>query len=585
MMLPILRVSDTVATIEVDVMPFLGRTSEGGPHAAAFRWLSRLGADFVRFAPWFPNPRVVVAELEPPDCSRNRTHWNTTLLDQIYADFASAVGSHSVAMQLSTLPSWLFADGLPLNRTPADPWQPDLDYGTTGGKLRDPTCGEAAQYVARLVGWYTAGGFMDECGAWHGSGYRYEWALLSVLNEVQHEHFYQGAGRPAAEAYTVCYDAIRRASLKVNPALRFAGPELGPVNWEAEGDTAFLRYFLDPANHADSTPPDYVSYHYPGDVPCPGRGTAAEEAPTVFEQFDCWLDGDAADADALRRRLAPRARLLANEMYPGGVPNDVKTADGGMNRTTTTFNLVAAWFGYAVGKLAEHGARVVGQARPPSPTFADPSPTCATTPTNTQRRVAPCSLSRPRPRHGLGPASGRPVARQQRVCLVPRLAHRRAQRQVLLDPDARRRARQRQQDALPAARRRRRGRGRRRRRAPRLLRAAVPAARRRAPPAAGREQAARAAGGAAARRLVRRGAGAGDRHRCRRRAAGLRAAAGSERDRGEARAGRVRAGDSALHLSSRLCVYTFWGGFQMVGLVFHQRRSLSVWYRLVTLHS
>ena len=241
MMLPILRVSDTVATIEVDVMPFLGRTSEGGPHAAAFRWLSRLGADFVRFAPWFPNPRVVVAELEPPDCSRNRTHWNTTLLDQIYADFASAVGSHSVAMQLSTLPSWLFTDGLPLNRTPADPWQPDLDYGTTGGKLRDPTCGEAARYVARLVGWYTAGGFMDECGAWHGSGYRYEWALLSVLNEVQHEHFYQGAGRPAAEAYTVCYDAIRRASLKVNPALRFGAPPRPPRARGAAAGRAPLR--------------------------------------------------------------------------------------------------------------------------------------------------------------------------------------------------------------------------------------------------------------------------------------------------------------------------------------------------------
>ena len=408
MMLPILRVSDTVATIEVDVMPFLGRTSEGGPHAAAFRWLSRLGADFVRFAPWFPNPRVVVAELEPPDCSRNRTHWNTTLLDQIYADFASAVGSHSVAMQLSTLPSWLFTDGLPLNRTPADPWQPDLDYGTTGGKLRDPTCGEAARYVARLVGWYTAGGFMDECGAWHGSGYRYEWALLSVLNEVQHEHFYQGAGRPAAEAYTVCYDAIRREGLKVNPALRFGAPPRPPRARGGAAGRAPLRSSapmpLRPTPASPPPPPAAIGsrtgagpcqlggrgrHRLPPLLPRPpqprrqhatrlrllplsrrrpvprprhGRGARArarppaphppaqhppaprvhtlrmrglapsppqtpaadpstptaaaeqEEAPTVFEQFDCWLDGDAADADALRRRLAPRARLLANEM-------------------------------------------------------------------------------------------------------------------------------------------------------------------------------------------------------------------------------------------------------------------------------
>ena len=68
----------------------------------------------VRFAPWFPNPRLVVAELEPHDCSRNYSSWNVTLLDQIYADFAKAVGNHSVAMQLSTLPSWLFTDGLPI---------------------------------------------------------------------------------------------------------------------------------------------------------------------------------------------------------------------------------------------------------------------------------------------------------------------------------------------------------------------------------------------------------------------------------------------------------------------------------------
>ena len=93
--------SDSVISIEVDVMPFLGRTTEGGPHDAAFKALSHLGADLVRFAPWFPNPRVVVTELEPPDCAAgNRTSWNATLLDQIYADFAAAVGTHTVSMQV-----------------------------------------------------------------------------------------------------------------------------------------------------------------------------------------------------------------------------------------------------------------------------------------------------------------------------------------------------------------------------------------------------------------------------------------------------------------------------------------------------
>ena len=43
---------------EVDVMPFLGRTSEGGPFNAYYEALSTLGAEYVRLSPWLPNPRV-----------------------------------------------------------------------------------------------------------------------------------------------------------------------------------------------------------------------------------------------------------------------------------------------------------------------------------------------------------------------------------------------------------------------------------------------------------------------------------------------------------------------------------------------
>ena len=145
----------TIATIEVDVMPFLGRKSNGktagGPHDKAFHWLSQLGADMVRFAPWFPNPKLVVAELHPPDCSRNRTSWDPSLLDQIYADFAQSVGPHTVAMQLSTLPSWMFTDGMNISGCPESPWEPCMRYGRQGGRLRDPSCGEVARYIASLT--------------------------------------------------------------------------------------------------------------------------------------------------------------------------------------------------------------------------------------------------------------------------------------------------------------------------------------------------------------------------------------------------------------------------------------------------
>ena len=53
--------------------------------------------------------------------------------------------------QLSTLPSWMFIDGLPLNKTSPDPWQPNLDYGRTGGKLRDSSCGRGKGAPEALV--------------------------------------------------------------------------------------------------------------------------------------------------------------------------------------------------------------------------------------------------------------------------------------------------------------------------------------------------------------------------------------------------------------------------------------------------
>ena len=48
---PPARVASTASTVEVDVMPFLGRTPEGGPFDGYFEALSNLGSDFVRYAP------------------------------------------------------------------------------------------------------------------------------------------------------------------------------------------------------------------------------------------------------------------------------------------------------------------------------------------------------------------------------------------------------------------------------------------------------------------------------------------------------------------------------------------------------
>ena len=85
-------------------MPFLGRTDYGGPFNAYFEALSNLGSEYVRYAPWFPNPRVVVNELTPSDCTKDKpaTNWNSTLFDSIMADFMAAVcGPNAAAGECS----------------------------------------------------------------------------------------------------------------------------------------------------------------------------------------------------------------------------------------------------------------------------------------------------------------------------------------------------------------------------------------------------------------------------------------------------------------------------------------------------
>jgi hypothetical protein len=166
--------TNTAATVEVDVMPFLGEADWGGPYKSYRQALSGLGSEFVRFSPWFANPEIVVPELTPHVCNATTpaSNWNSTYFDQVMADFQSGVCgpdaasgkcTHSVVQQLSTMPAWMYVGGYdkPL---PAFPWNttdPFDAYGA-GNAYVDKTCGQVARYFGRLVGWYTAGGYHDE---------------------------------------------------------------------------------------------------------------------------------------------------------------------------------------------------------------------------------------------------------------------------------------------------------------------------------------------------------------------------------------------------------------------------------------
>ena len=93
------RRTSTAATVEVDVMPFLARQPQTDPYVTAHHYggsfekyyaaLKNLNASYVRFAPWCPNPRLVVPELTPPDCTATKpaTNWNSSFFDQLMLDF------------------------------------------------------------------------------------------------------------------------------------------------------------------------------------------------------------------------------------------------------------------------------------------------------------------------------------------------------------------------------------------------------------------------------------------------------------------------------------------------------------------
>jgi hypothetical protein len=155
------------------VMPFLGRTPDGGDFNGYLNALQNIGAEYMRFSPWFGYPQVVVPELVQTKCQGSEA--NYTLMDGIMRDFMTGVCGeraadgqceHSVSQQLSTMPSWLYKGGANISDLPADPWQyPSGNmgyYSEKGTQLVDESCAAMARYAARFTGWYTAGGYTDE---------------------------------------------------------------------------------------------------------------------------------------------------------------------------------------------------------------------------------------------------------------------------------------------------------------------------------------------------------------------------------------------------------------------------------------
>ncbi len=330
----VIRVSDTTPTLQVVVNPLL---RPGSPIShRAFLALHRLKANFVRFVPWAPYPQLAVAELKPP--AEGRTFWNFKLIDPMVQDFMRATAGHPVIMNFSTIPEWMFQTPSPVT-WPANPNQVDWSY-EQGTKLR-VGLKALANYYARVVSWYTRGGFRDEYGHWHSSGYHYQFAWWEVLNEVNSEH------GMTVQKYTRWYDAITAAIHKVSPETKFVGLALASMN------PAWYRYFLNPHNHRAGTPLNMISYHF---YAIPPKSAKPAAWPHIFfSQANDFLKG-VRTIQTIRRQLSPHTGTDIDEMgsilvwWAHPIP-------------AMYWNLSGSLYAYLFAHLARQGINIVGESQ------------------------------------------------------------------------------------------------------------------------------------------------------------------------------------------------------------------------------
>ncbi|MGB7546293.1 MAG: glycosyl hydrolase family 39 [Terracidiphilus sp.] len=329
-------------TLQVVVNPPLRPGEPLG--VAAYKALKELGADDVRYVPWLPYPRLAVAELEPP--TAQKTSWDFSLIDPMTKDFLAATEGHPTVMNFSTIPAWLFKTDKPVTY-PADPNEVTWTY-TQGTELGDPSGKELGDYYARLVSWYVKGGFTDENGARHESGYHYKLPVWEVLNEIDFEH------KMTPAQYTARYDAIVSAIHKVSPETKFVGLALAMPSLNPE----YFEYFLDHRNHRPGTPLDMISYHF---YASPVRGqTIASWQYTFFDQAAGFLNS-VRYIEAIRKQLSPETKTDTDEL---GVilPTD-NTAEDKAPPPAAYWNLAGSLYAYLYIELSRLQIDVIGESQ------------------------------------------------------------------------------------------------------------------------------------------------------------------------------------------------------------------------------
>jgi hypothetical protein len=333
---------------------------KGGPyHEKAIAAIEGLGARFVKYNTYCAFPRRGVAELEPP--TAGKTFWDFSQIDPDMIDILRATRGREPVINFNAIPAWMFKNEKAVGY-PDNPDGIDWDYCALGNgqrrELVDPSGRQLADYYARIVSWYTQGGFTDENGRYHRSGYHYEIPWWGVLNEPDVEHV------TSAEEYTRRYDLIVSAIRQVSPATRFVSLAL------AQSDPDFVEYFLDGRHHQASIPIDMISYHF---YARPSKAQTLDHWQyTLFDQADGFLNR-VMHIESIRKRLAPRTRVQLDEI--GTILAGEEAAAMGKppqspDIPSAYWNLSAAVYAYFYIELTKRGIDVVNASQligyPPS---------------------------------------------------------------------------------------------------------------------------------------------------------------------------------------------------------------------------
>lgn len=273
-----------------------------------------------------------------------------SLIDPLVIDFCTATRGHPVMMNFSTIPQWMFITPEPISY-PDNPDEVTWNY-TQGTQFRDPTLKELGDYYARLVSWYTLGGFVDELGRRHESGHHYNFDYWEVLNEPDLEH------KMTPEQYTACYDAIVSAIQKVAPKMKFVGVS---VAYPSTNPRMF-EYFLNPENHKPGVPIDMISYHF---YAAPTEDQTPEiQQFTFFEQADRFLS-TVRYIESIRKRLAPSTQTAVNEIGSISADDNNQSVPGHITKPIpdSYWHLSGALYAYLFGNLASLGIEVVSESQ------------------------------------------------------------------------------------------------------------------------------------------------------------------------------------------------------------------------------